>query len=175
MWTPDTAKSHPPAVQTFCLWGEANQKKVGQNGEELKKNFFFKQRMNWGLLQESMIWKLCKVTLGPKIKNMKLEMSRMTPLFISKGRLPSLRNMFLVEQRLCFLPWNFPGWAFHVGGHTTLTHDRLCAGNTMTLRCKQFQKALQQKWKQSSWNTIGHKVVPALFITQPTSLLCFHF
>lgn len=68
MWTPDTAKSHPPAVQTFCLWGEANQKKVGQNGEELKKNFFFKQRMNWGLLQESMIWKLCKVTLGPKIK-----------------------------------------------------------------------------------------------------------
>lgn len=40
MWTPDTAKSHPPAVQTFCLWGEASQKKVGQNGEELKKFFF---------------------------------------------------------------------------------------------------------------------------------------
>lgn len=40
MWTPDAAKSHPPAVQTFCLWGEANQKKVGQNGEELKKIFF---------------------------------------------------------------------------------------------------------------------------------------
>lgn len=41
MWTPDTAKSYPPAVQTFCLWGEANQKKVGQNGEELKKTHFF--------------------------------------------------------------------------------------------------------------------------------------